>query len=459
MKSLNFRNFLMKLESLGELKRIKTEVDPILEIAAITDRLCKSADNRGLLFESVKGSPFRAATNLFGSETRMSLALGIERLSALTERLDELLAELPGLSSTERLEQLGAAPCWNHAKPVICAPPSNLSAEDISLKTLPALKNHPLDGTPDHDGRFLTLPVVITAGPDGSNINCGMYRGAIINDHRIAMKWGNSSGAAMHAALWAKAGRPMPIVIVLGTAPVLTLAATLPLPPMLDELTFAGLLQGEPLEVFCCNNGLPAPLDAEIVIEGYLLPEPAASGAFGNHSGFYTPSEQAAAVNVTAIRHRSDLILPATIVGRPPMEDCWLARAGGALLLSLLKIDVPEVVAMHQLFAGIFHGAVIISAKSAGEGGAELTAAIRKTVWFAAARLLVIVDADQDPADEQGVLWRIMNCVKPEEDIVISAGTVSIDATKKPGFKRQINADAAIAALVEKRWKEYGFAG
>ncbi|NVO00658.1 MAG: UbiD family decarboxylase [Geobacteraceae bacterium] len=458
MKKMNFRNFMAELESMGELLRIEAEVDPVHEIAAITDRVCKSTDNRGLLFESVKGSPFRAATNLFGSEKRMALSLGLGELSDLTKWFDDVLADLPAGSAAEKLEHLLSADCWHAAKPETCGPPSNLPSQEISLKSLPALKNHPHDGEPDHDGRFLTLPIVITSDPDGSNINCGMYRAAITSDDTMVIKWGSTSGAAMHGASWEMAAKPMPVVITLGAAPALTLAATLPLPPTIDELTFARLLQGEPLQIFSCANGLPAPLDAELVIEGYLSPVSARSGVFGNHTGCYTPSEAAAQVKVTAIRHRSDMILPSTIVGRPPMEDCWLARAGGYLLLSLLKVDMPQVISLHQPLAGIFHGAVIISLKKAEGEDTDLIAAIRKTPWFGAAKLIILVDADQDPTDEQSVFWRIMNCVNADKDIVISATTVSIDATRKAGSPAVVEADADTAPLVGKRWKEYGFA-
>ena len=239
-------------------------------------------------------------------------------------------------------------------------------------------------------------------------------------------------------------GEPMPVVIALGCPPALTFAATLPLPAALDEFTFAGLLQGKPLKVFSCANGLLAPADAEVVMEGYLEPGSSGSGAFGNHTGYYTPSEPAAAVKIHSHKTRRDMILPATVVGRPPMEDCWLARAGGYLLLSLLKIDVPEVVALHAPFAGIFHGAVFISVRNAFGRGSELIAAIRKTPWFAAARLLVIVDAEQDPADEAGVFWRIMNNVNWERDMIISADSLSIDATRKPEGRIPVEADAGM---------------
>jgi 4-hydroxy-3-polyprenylbenzoate decarboxylase len=456
MNSLNFLDFIELLATSGQLHSVAAEVDPELEIAAITDRVCKSSQNRALKFESVGGSSYRVATNLFGSEQRMAQALGVERLTGLTDWLDRLLENFQGTSSAEKLAALTAAPCWHAAAPELCAEPLHLQSAAPDLSILPIIKNHPLDGQPAHDGKFLTLPLVISSDPHGKEINCGMYRAAVTAPDRLVINWSSTSGAATHAAAWVRHGEPMPVVIALGGPPALTFAATLPLP--LDEFTFAGLLRGEAVQIFSCANGLPAPCDAEIVIEGYLERCGCESGAFGNHSGFYTPSALAATLKVTSMKLRSDMILPATVVGRPPMEDCWLARAGGCLLLSLLKIDVPEVVALHQPFAGIFHGAAIIAVRNGAGRGGELIAAIRKTPWFGKAKLLVVVDAEQDPADEAGVLWRIMNNVNWAEDMMISGENLAIDAIKKtsePGIA--VKADAGIIALVESRWKEYGF--
>jgi len=253
--------------------------------------------------------------------------------------------------------------------------------------------------------------------------------------------------------------KPMPVTIALGGPPLLAFAATLPLPDMLDEFTFAGLLGGEPLQLFRCANGLPAPCDAEAVIEGYLYPEDLAGcGSFANHSGYYTPPMATATLRVTALRLRDDLIYPATVVGRPPMEDCWLAAGWGRLLLSLLRIDLPEVTELHQPFAGIFHGGVIIAVRDANGRGMELIRRMRKLPWLCRSRLLVLVDDEQDPADEAGVCWRIMNNVAWGDDLLVVGDTLGVDATRKPRERRQpVVPDGDIAALVEKRWREYGF--
>ncbi len=455
------RDLLCLLETDGELHSVRVTVDPLLEIAALTDRVCKSENtNKALLFEDVRGSSFRVATNLFGSERRMALALGLNELSGLACRFDEIFAELPGESSGEKISGLTESELWRSSGAELCGEsPECLLDAPSDLEALPLIKGSPLDGHPDHEGRFLTLPLVITADPDFSEFNCGMYRAGQTGTDRLAVSWSGNSGAAEHAALWAAAGKPMPVVIALGGPPALTFAAMFPLPGHVDEFCFAGLLQGEPVKTYRCQNGLMAPVGAEMVMEGYLAPgESAGSGAFGNHTGFYTPSAPAALVKVSSIRHRTDMILPATVVGKPPMEDCWLARAGGYLMLSLLKIDVPEVTNLHYPFAGIFHGGVIISARNASGRGAEIICSIRKSRWFAGSRLLVLVDEGQNPSDEAGVCWRVMNLVDWERDLMVSEGRLSVDATLKSQMtKKPVTADADTLALIGRRWKEYGF--
>lgn len=457
----DMRDFLARLESDGELQQIDVPVSAELEIAAITERVCRSPGlNRTLLFTRVSGFRHALLTNLFGSEERLAIALGRGSLAPLTPWFDEVLAGLPGESSLARLASLVDTPLWRGAAPLVDGElPPSLEEAPVDLELLPFLKNQPGDGFPDHAGRFITLPLVITPHPDGGAVNCGMYRCAVTARDRLAIQWSATSGGAAHAAAWEKRGEPMPLTIVLGGPPALTFSATLPLPEMMDEFSFAGLLAAEPLRLCRCGNGLPAPEGAELVIEGVLHPGATnGAGAFANHTGYYTPAAAAAAVQVTAIRHRPDLIMPATVVGRPPMEDCWLARGWERLLLSLLKIDLPEVTGLHLPFAGIFHGGAIIALRAAAGRGGDLLQRLRSLPWLARSRALLLVDDEQDPADEAGVCWRVMNNCDWSRDVAVQGETLTIDATRKPREKRlPVIADGDVAALVERRWREYGF--
>lgn len=466
----DLREFLNRLEGLGELQRVEVAVDPELEIAAITARASKLPHGGpALLFARVQGSPFPVATNLFGSDRRMAAALGRSTLAELTGWLAGLLAPLPGDSAMDRLGALTASKAFQAVSPrlVVDPPCQELVETPPELSGYPILKSWPADGTPDHDGRFLTLPLVITRDPESGRQNCGMYRVAVLGSDRAAIQWQSSSGGAAHARAWQARGERMPVAVAIGGDPALTFAATLPLPEFLDELTFAGLLRKTPVSlVRCRTNDLLVPADAELVIEGYLEPgETAGGGAFGNHSGYYTPSAPAALLRITAITRRREPILPATVVGPPPMEDCWLARGWERLLLPLLRLDLPAVREISQPLSGIFHGATIVAVDKAEPGeGKSLLTALWQTPWLGRARLLVLVDAEQEPADHDGVYWRVMNNVSWQRDLLMDGDRLGIDATRKlagelgaQASRKPLRQGADIERLVERRWAEYGF--
>ena len=465
MAHRDLRDFISRIDELGELHVVPAEVDPCLEIAAITNRVSKlESGGPALLFSKVKGGRFRVAANLFGSEKRVAAALCLESLDALPARLREVMSDTPGETAAERLASLAITWAGERAKPVRSKDPFCQEVKDriTDLRELPVPKSWPLDGVPDHGGRFITLPLVITRGP-GGGLNCGMYRVALLGPDTFAIHWDPASGGAAHAAAWGSKGAAMPVAIAVGGPPALTFAAMLPLPEALDEFVFAGLLQGEPVEtVRCLTSDLVVPAGAELVIEGVMEPgENARDGAFGNHTGYYQPSSVSPMVRVTAITHRHDMIYPTTVVGPPPMEDCWLAAAAGRLFLALLRIDMPEVTSLHQPLTGIFHGGTVVAVRNGSGRGEELIARIRATPWFSRSRMIVLVDEEQDPSDAAGVYWRVMNNVEWEHDLVIDAGCLGVDATAKPSAGSPdlipVRMDENMMRQVEKRWQEYGF--
>jgi 4-hydroxy-3-polyprenylbenzoate decarboxylase len=463
MVNRDLRDFLSRLEEIGELHHVQVEVDPILEMSAVTCKACKlGAAGKALLFDIVKGSRFQAVANLFGSEKRLAAALGLENLTDLSAIMRGMINDLAGRSAAEKLSSLAKGGSASRLRPVIqtTAPCQELRIDPPDLLRLPIPKSWPEDGMPVHDGRFITLPVVITCDPD-LGLNCGMYRAAVLGPDKLAIHWSVTSGAALHARAWHNAGRSMPVAIAVGGPPALTFAAMLPLPPELDEYTFAGLLQGEPIDAATClTSRLLVPAGAELVIEGVIEPgETVEDGAFGNHTGYYHPSGFSPLVRVTAITHRRGMIYPFTVVGPPPMEDCWLAEAACRLLLPLLQVDIPAVKDVYQPGAGIFHGATIVAVDMTGAGGrTKLLELFRERTWLAGSRLLIFVDADQDPSDVAGVYWRVLNNVEWQRDLVINGPQLAIDATCKPGDQRvAVTIDPETECLIEKRWREYGF--
>ncbi|GAM11204.1 3-octaprenyl-4-hydroxybenzoate carboxy-lyase [Geobacter sp. OR-1] len=460
----DLRDFLRRIEELGELHRVTVEVDPILEMAAISARVSKiDSGGPALLFSRVKGSGFGAAANLFGSKKRMAAALSLAKLGQLSEIIGRLIEGVPGRTAAEKLSSLSSGSSASRFRPQIQqnAPCQELRIEPPDLTLLPIPKCWPSDGEPAHEGRFLTLPLVITRDPADATQNCGMYRAAVLGPDRLAIHWSPESGGALHAEAWRLDGRPMPVAIALGGPPALAFAAMLPLPEGVDEFTFAGLLLGEPVAaVKCPASDLLVPAGAELVIEGFIEPgESAADGAFGNHTGYYNPSGFYPLVRVTAITHRREMILPFTVVGRPPMEDCMLAEAACRLLLPLLQQDLPAIRALHRPIAGTFHGATVLAVDKAAAGGREtLLQQIRGIKWLAEARLLVLVDEDQDPVDVGGVYWRMLNNTVWQDDLIIDGKRLTVDATRKPGDSRvALQGDPDTECLVTMRWQEYGF--
>lgn len=443
----DLRGFIAGLEAAGELQRVAAEVDPELEIACITDRQSKlPGGGKALLFENVKGSLFPVATNLFGSPARMALALGVARLDRLSEAMEELLL-CPGRPPLPLL--VDQAPC----REVVERAPD--------LLRCPFLKSWPGDG-----GRFITLPLVFTRDPETGADNCGMYRIRIFDERTAGLRWKNGSGGWEHYQKYLASGERMPVAIAIGADPALTLAASLPLPAGLDEVSFAGYLRGQAVPMLrCLDSDLLVPADAELVIEGFVEPGVTRNeGAFGNHTGSYDPGEEVPLLTVTCITRRRDPICQATVVGPPPMEDCWMAKAAERLLLPLIRRQCPEIVDLLLPLEGIFHGCALIAIKKSLPGqGRRVLETLRSGGWLKRGKLLVAIDAAEAPLTLSEGFWRALNAVSFPRDLAVTPdGCLGIDATRKlpeeGGVQYQeLKQDASVSAQVARRWREYGF--
>ncbi|HTG81079.1 MAG TPA: UbiD family decarboxylase [Geobacteraceae bacterium] len=478
------REFLDRLEEAGDLHRVRVEVDPLLEVAAITDRQSKApGGGKALLFERVSGSRFPVATNLLGSYRRVCTALKVEELTELTARVTELLASVSGGSSGDTISALlGSRAFARFAPQPVTRGACQEVVEDVpDLAALPALKSWPGDGEPGYDGRFITLPLVCTRDPETGRANCGIYLAQLLSRDTIGVRWRAGSGAAGHWQKYRDRGERMPVAIALGGDPALLFAAAAPLPGAIDEMQFAGFLRNEPVEMVCCRTSdIMGPADAELVIEGEVDPRVTRSGgAFGNHTGFYLPPEELPVMRVTCITRRRTPVFPATVVGPPPMEDCYLAKGVERLMLPFLRLDLPEIVEINLPLEGIFHGAAVVSIDKRQPGQARrVMEALWSGGWLSGSRLLVVVDADLDPHDLSRVYWKVLNSTEWRRDVVMydaaggrlaqvsslpCGGRLGIDATRKlpeelaAEWPREIAMDEAVRKLVEKRWREYGF--
>lgn len=483
----DLKDFVNTLEKKGLIKRISVEVDPILEITEITDRMCKSPDGgMALFFENVKGSQYPVVTNLFGSFERMSLALEVERPDDVAKRIEDLLNQAPPKTLMEKLSMLPKllelSRCF--PKRVKNAPCHEvIERDDPDLSKFPIIKCWPGDGQPTDEGRFITLPMVFTKDPDTSRQNCGMYRIHIYDKKTTGMHWHIHKGGARHYDKYKAMNKRMPAAIAVGSDPAVIYSATAPLPESIDEMLFAGFLRKEPVEmVKCITSDIEVPANSELVIEGYLEPgEMRIEGPFGDHTGFYSAADHYPVFHIVCITHRKDMIYPATIVGKPPMEDCHMGKATERIFLPLLRLDLPEIKDINLPMEGVFHNAALISIKKSYPGHAKK---IIHGIWgkgqMMFSKLLIIVDDDVDVQNISYTAWRVLNNVDWKRDVVIAEGPLDdldhaanwprygskmgIDATRKTreeGMMREwpheLFMSEEIKKLVDRKWKEYGF--
>ncbi len=524
MPFADLQSFVAELQKRDQLRRVTAEVDPVLEVTEIAQRVMKSPcpeghagapptdrvhggyGGRALLFENVRGSDMPVLINAFGSYARINLALGGDGLEALAARVRQLVKpELPGtlMEKVKRLPELirlaGYAP--KMVKRGICQ--EVVHTDDASLLALPIIQCWPDDGdlaseppeinplsepvveargADGRTGRYITLGGVLTKDPDTGCVNAGMYRVQVFGKKLAAAHWHVHHDGARIYRKWAARNEPMPMAIVLGGEPVLTYAATCPLPPGVSELLFAGFLNHGGIELLPARTvPLDVPAHAEIVIEGFVHPtQRFIEGPFGDHTGFYSLSGPYPVFHVTAITHRREPIYPTTIVGYPPMEDYYLGKATERLFLPLLQMLVPDVIDYHLPIFGAFHNFAFVKIRK--EYPYQARKAIH-SIWGAGqmmfSKFVVVVDEHVNVHDEQEVLFHVGANVDPRRDTVIAEGPLDtldhaapfegagskmgIDATRKiPGegnvrrWPARLEMSEPIKAHVTRRWHELG---
>jgi 4-hydroxy-3-polyprenylbenzoate decarboxylase len=523
----DLRDWINTLEKHGELKRISEEVSPELEITEITDRVSKigagksAAAERGaapgnyapggpaLLFENIKGHPgHKVLINQFGSERRMAMALGVDRLDEIAERIKGLMnmkAPSGMLDKLKLLPQLGvlasAFPKTLSAKEARCKEvilnsKDSSGRDNFDLNLFPILKCWPLDG-----GRFITLPCVHTRDPRNGRRNMGMYRMQVYDGQTTGMHWQRQKVAAEHyrealraaassasdadprtarvAAMAESAGGAVQIpdgpigglpqvalgnlkdsrlevAVAIGTDPATTFSAIVPAPPEIEEFMIAGFLRGKSVEIVKCETvDLEVPAHAEVVLEGYVeLGELRSEGPFGDHTGFYTLAEEYPVFHLSCITHRKDPIYAATIVGKPPMEDAWMGKAVERIFLPAMKMTIPEIVDIHLPVEGVFHNLMLVSIRKSYPGHARK---VMNAIWSLGqamfTKCIIVLDEDCDVQDIGEVTLRVTNNIDPERDIQFTLGPIdSLDhSSRLPNYGSKMGIDAT------RKWKAEGF--
>jgi 4-hydroxy-3-polyprenylbenzoate decarboxylase len=507
----DLRQWIAALDRAGELRRIQTEADPILEITEITDRVSKGKTDVGtgastahvgtgaspvppsaarraapggpaLLFQNIKGYPgSQLLINQFGSEARMKLALGVNSFDEFGERMRAFM----DLKSPQGfLDKLKMLPLLTEAgkffpKTVPTGPCKEVIKHDnFSLLDFPILQCWPQDA-----GRFITLPCVTTRDPKSGKRNLGMYRLQIHNPNTLAAHWQRQKVAAEHArqrmraavggkaaavdimartsggSLMAATDRPsgrMDVAVAIGTDPAVTFSAIVPAPPDVEEYLIAGFLRAAPVELVKCETvDLEVPASSEIVLEGYVdLDELRSEGPFGDHTGFYSLEDLYPVFHVTCITHRKDPIYATTIVGKPPMEDAYMGKAVERVFLPLMRLTIPELIDINLPIEGVFHNLMIVSIRKSYPGQARK---VMNAIWSLGqamfTKCIIVVDEDVDVQDIGDVTLKVLNNIDPERDIQFTLGPVdSLDhASRLANYGSKMGIDAT------RKWPTEGF--
>ena len=510
----DLRDWIAALDRAGELKKIRTEVDTILEITEITDRVSKKT-GPALLFQNVKGHPgAQVLINQFGSSRRMNMALEVTDLNQVADRIRQFMDVKSPQGFLDKVKMLPMLAEMGKFFPKTVSTGSCkevIRKDNFSLNDFPILKCWPKDA-----GRFITLPCVVTRDPKTGKRNVGMYRMQIYDERTAGLHWqrqkigaehyrealrnasGQSQanhGATLRAAVDIMArtsggavraeGGPsgkMEVAVAIGTDPALTFSAIVPAPPDVEEYLIAGFLRQKPVELVKCETvDLEVPANSEIVLEGYVnLDELRSEGPFGDHTGFYSLEDSYPVFHVTCITHRRDPIYSTTIVGKPPMEDAWMGKAVERIFLPLMRLTIPELVDVNLPVEGVFHNLMLVSIKKSYPGQARK---VMNAIWSLGqamfTKCVVVVDEDVNVQDISEVVLKVLNHIDPERDIQFTLGPVDsldhasrlpnygskmgIDATRKwpsEGFNRpwpdEILMDDQTKDLVNKKWKDLG---
>ncbi len=446
--SLN--TFIDQLEKEGELIRIKEFVNPQLEITEITDRFSKEEDGgKALLFENT-GTNFPLLINAFGSSKRMNLALGVEALDDIGKRIEDLLMEVtsPKASFMDKLKLLPTLKNISSFMPRKRkgrGMSQEVMMNPVDMHKLPVLTCWPSDGGP-----FVTLPMVITKDPENNIRNVGMYRMQVFDEKLTGMHWHKHKVGARHFEEYKRLKKKMPVAVALGGDPALTYAATAPLPDNIDEFLMAGFLRNKPVDmVKAVSQDIDVPADADIIIEGYIDPEEGFiwEGPFGDHTGFYSLADWYPKFHITAITHRKDAVYPATIVGIPPMEDAWIAKATERIFLSPIKFAfLPEIIDIDMPAEGVAHNLVIVKIKKSYPGQAIKAA---HALWGAGqmmfTKVMIVVDEQFSAIHNYKELVKhLLEQMDPATDFIFSKGPLDIldHSSSKQSFGSKLAIDA-----------------
>ena len=343
---------LLDLERNGQLIRIKEEVDPYLEMAAIHLRVYE-AKGPAILFEKVKGSKFQAVSNLYGTLERSKFIFR-NTIKQVEELIDLKKDPLKAIKQPIKHFSAGLAALKSLPKKSNSTFPFN----EIQICDLPLIHHWPMDG-----GAFVTLPQVYSEDPEQPGImhaNLGMYRIQLngndyVKNKEIGLHYQLHRGIGVHQTKANKKGMPLKVSIFVGGPPSHAVAAVMPLPEGMSEMTFAGLLGGRRFR-YTYVDGYCISLDADFVITGEVSPgENKPEGPFGDHLGYYSLKHDFPVLKVHKVYAKKNAIWPFTVVGRPPQEDTSFGQLIHEITGSAIQQEIPGLKEVHAVDAAGVH--------------------------------------------------------------------------------------------------------
>src|ERR687898_1032931 len=476
--------YVNALDKSGQLVRVKTKVNPDLEIAEIMRRLMYKGNQPAVLFENVEGATMPVLGNAFGTMERLQLALETRNFTEIGSRVTDLTKmKIPAgmlnkLKMLPKLSEIGEyGPKYVDSGPVT---EIVQDGDEASFNSMPILKSFAGDA-----GRFITFGLTVTKHPDTGIRNMGVYRIQIVDHNKAIMHWQIHKRGANHYQISKEQKKNrIEVAVVIGADPATIFSAVAPVPEGLDKFLFSGIARKKGTKLVKCKTmDLEVPANSEIVLEGYVDPSDIRmEGPFGDHTGYYTPPEPYPTFTLTGIMRKANPIYLTTVVGKPILEDAYIGKVIERAFLPLVRLFQPEVVDFSMPPAGWFQGMAIVSIKKRYPGQAKK---VMMGLWgmgqLSLTKILIVVDHDINVHDLNDVIWAVTTRSDPKRDTILikNAPTdtldpaspllnlgskMGIDATKKTkeeGYERPVQEEAipdeGTVELVTKKWNEYGF--
>ncbi len=446
----DLHEFLDDRKRKNDFLEIETPVERDLELTWILSEEERIGDKRTMLFSNVKGSEIPVAGNLFSTEGKMHDILGGDPGQIGNDLVNLIRPPRESgsmlLKGMEMLKELSGLRPKIHEK----LPSTHRVLDSVDLTRYPICKTWPEDAGP-----FVTLPVVITRDPVTGIRNAGMYRLQMYDSETMGMHWQiHKDGSRNYQENREKI---MDVSVTLGTDPLAIFSAVAPLPEMLDEFSFWGLLSKKRMDLVKGQTvGLEYPMNSEIVLEGYVdTSETKMEGPFGDHTGYYSLAEEFPVFHVKKVIERKNPVYPTTIVGKLWHEDVIMGKAIERLFLPLVKMQIPEIVDMNTMEEAVFHNMVVVSIRKRYPGHAKkVMFSIWGTGQLMFSKIVLVVDPDVDVHDRKQVIWAMTTRIDPARDVVIipNTHTDSLDHAS-PLF----NLGSKMGIDATRKWKTEGY--